>query len=70
MGNAKFGSDKVKDGDQVDGRTEASGLSFDGAEDADEFVHDRVGQAPFPVLQDSLQMALNHLGQLHNELHV
>jgi hypothetical protein len=53
-------------------RAVASGFAFSGLKDAIESFHEGVGEAPFPMGQNSFEMVLEHLGNLkhgseHNE---
>ena len=63
---SEFARHKVKHGDEMGGGTITSSFAFGRAEHAVQSFHKGVGHAPFPVGQDSRQMRVNHLRQLHH----
>jgi hypothetical protein len=59
--DAKAACDEVEDGDEVLDGAVATGLAFGGGEDAHERFHEGIGGAPFPMSEDALEVALDHL---------
>lgn len=60
--NSEFACHQIEDGQEVMGGAVASSIAFSGGEDAVESFHVSVGEAVFPVGQDSFQVAENHAG--------
>src|SRR5580658_9059697 len=58
MGQAEFSGHKIEHSGEVNGGTKPASLSFDCAKYAVESFHEGVGQAPFPVGQDALEVIL------------
>src|SRR5271169_5320244 len=66
MGQAELAGDKVKHGDQIFAGTIAASFAFGSLEYAVEPFHEGVGQPPFPMRQDALEVGLDHLGDLEH----
>src|ERR1039457_6262565 len=71
MGQAEIACDKVKHSDQIFAGTVAASFAFGSLEHAVEPLHKSVGQSPFPMSQNALEVGLDHLGDLeHREEYV
>src|ERR1019366_77603 len=71
MGQAELAGDKVEHGDEIFAGTVAASFAFSRLEHAVEPFHKGVGQSPFPMSQNALEVGLDHLGDLeHREEYV
>src|ERR1017187_5663522 len=71
VGQAELAGDKVKHGDQIFAGTVTASFAFSRLEHAVEPFHEGVGQPPFPMGQNALEVGLDHLCDLeHREEYV
>src|ERR1700690_3692336 len=66
MGQAELAGDKVEHGDEEFAGTIAARFAFGGLEHTVEPFHESVGQPPFPMGQNALEVGLDHLRDLEH----